>query len=193
MSLCIRTFSTCLVILWLATNVIAHDPRAAAELSVAPLDHLEYPKDRPKWLGNKPDFGGDVPTIVVVSEPGETPQESLETLKWMQRAAIATYVSRLTDSPGDFDLIPISDQVIEEELVSRRYSGKLIQGDGTKYEHAVELRFSKSFQREIHAAWKNVEVGRRLSALGGLASVGFVMLIASSGFVGILSRRVRRV
>lgn len=196
MSVWIRAGSTSLALvlcapaLMAAENISVKDQGATAELSVAPLDHVEYPMDRPSWVSNEPYFDGDNDTIVVVSAPCETPEESLEELKWMQRAAIATYIARLIEFSGDFDFYPISDEQIDSDLVIRRYAGEVNQGGTTKYEHAVELRFDASKQIEITEAWKNVEVRHRLGAMGALTFVGLVLLICSSAFVGIFCRRV---
>ena len=110
----------------------------------------------------------------------------------MRRAAVSTYVSQVSDSGGHFEFYPISDEEIDAELVKRRYSGTVTQGDMKMYEDAVELRFAEDQRQEIQAAWKNVEVRDRLGALGVMVFGGLVMLICSSALVGVASRRVER-
>ncbi|QDT01720.1 hypothetical protein K227x_00870 [Rubripirellula lacrimiformis] len=162
---------------------------APAELSVAPLDHIEYPDDRPEWLDDKPTLGGDEDRIVVVSSACDHSEDALEELRWMQRAAVATYVSRLVGSSSDFDFYQFTDDDLDQNLISQRYLGEVMQGDSTKYEAAVELRFDSADQDKILAAWKNVEVADRLKALGGLTSLGLVVLMCTGGLIGVISRR----
>lgn len=196
MSEVVRNGSTCLMLLMLAPVVFADasDPpqEGPAPLSVAPLDVIDYPEDRPAWVGQSPEFDHDSFSIVVVSGPCETRKESLEELRVMQRAAVLTYLSEVTESGGRHDFYPISDEEIEAELVTRRYSGTVTQGDMKMYEDAVEIRFSNDQRQEIQAAWKNSEVRDRLGALGLVVFCGLVLLISSSALVGMVSRRVER-
>jgi hypothetical protein len=165
---------------------------APKPLSVAPLDHVEYPDDRPDWVESSLDIDGDSVHIVVVSGPCDTPEESLEQLKLMLRAAVSTYVSRITGSGGEFDFYPISDEQIDHELVVRRYEGTVVHEGTTKYEHAVELGFTDEKRQEIITSWNNVTVGDRLRALSGLVVGGLVMLMCSSALLGMFSRRAER-
>ncbi len=198
MSELIRNSTTCLVVLMLAPVLLAdgtdkakQTPKKPTELSVAPMDQIEYPETRPQWVGRSLKFDQDSDTIVVVSGPCETEQESLEELRLMQRAAISTYISQKTES-GRFDFYAISDEEIERDLAIRSYEGEVTQGDMNRYEHAVELKFSDEKQQEFKTAWKQVEVHDRLGALGVLAFLGTMMLIGSSLLLGILSRRIER-
>jgi hypothetical protein len=161
------------------------------QLSVAPLDHVDYPSDRPEWIKQSLGFDTDAVRIVVVSGPCETPEESMEELELMQRAAVSTYVSRFSESNGH-DFYPISDEEIEHGLAVRRYSGEVMQGDTIKYEDAVELCFTQEKRDEIAAAWTNVEVRERLGAVGVMTFFGLAMLICSSALIGVFSRRIER-
>lgn len=190
--------TTWLVLLMMTSAYGADETSAAAtletdsspaELSVAPLDHVEYPADRPKWLERKPIATDHGHSIVVVSEPCESPEDAEEQLRWMQRAAVATYINELVDSHGDFDFYRFDDQEIDDDLIVQRYRGTVNRGDMTEYECATELVFSESKRKAIKLAWKNREVSRRLGAVGGMASVGLVLLMCSSGLLGILARR----
>lgn len=165
------------------------ETETTAELSVAPLDHVVYPTDRPSWLDQLPLIGGDVDSIVVISEPALSVEAAAEELRWMQRAAIATYVSQLVDQPGQFDVFAPDDETIDRDLVARRYDGLVTIGDETHYESATELRFDAAQRRLIEDAWKNAEVGRRLKAMGGLASLALVTLFCTGGLIGVVSRR----
>ena len=196
MSYMIRNSSTCLMLLFIVPAAYADsaapsdsDPK---ELSVAPLDHIEYPDDRPEWLNSSLGITKDTVRIVVVSGPCDSPEESLEELSLMQRAAVSTYISELTGSGAQYDFYPISDEEIDHEMVLRRYEGKVTQGDTTKYEHAVELCFTDEKRQEIKSSWQNVEVRDRLGALGVMTFGGLMMLMCSSALLGVFSRRVER-
>lgn len=191
--------STCFLALLIAPAILAEDIAATpsddspAQLSVAPLDHIEYPDDRPEWVKQTTDFDADAHSIVVVSGPSDTPQQSEEELNLMARIAVSTYIARITDAAAtDHDFYPISDYEINRDLVVRRYSGTLTKGDDTMYEDAVELVFTMGKRDEIKAAWANVAVRERLGALGVMIFGGLVMLICSSAVVGVVSRRVER-
>ncbi len=202
MSNLIRNGSTCLLALMFAPGLLADEARqpsgaeAATPLSVAPLDHIEYPEDRPAWVGQSSNFDHDAHIITVVSGPSETREESLAELALMKRVAVSAYVSRIAGNPDIADtpnhVYPISDEDIDRELVIRRYSGEVIQGDMTKYEHAVELVFTEEKRQQIAAAFRDVEVRHRLGALGVLVLGGLITLICSSTLVGVFSRRIER-
>ncbi len=196
----IPTSSACLVLMLLAPsaaraadeNTKINSAKEPAPLSVAPLDHIEYPEDRPDWVSAAPSLKEFPHTWVVVSGPSDTPEESAADLKLMERAAIATYIKGLPGADGRFDFYPITDEWIENELVCRRYAGQLTEGGMERYEHAVELRFDKETQKQMLASLKNVEVRERLGAIGVLVFTGLIGLICSSAFVGMLSRRAER-
>ncbi|TWU58731.1 hypothetical protein Poly51_15110 [Rubripirellula tenax] len=158
-----------------------------SELSVAPLDHVEYPEDRPKWIDEKP--LPDEHRVIVVSMPWDTAEESLEELSWMKRAAVSAYVNRLVEAGGAFDFYDPSDEEFESDLIARQYVGTVTQGAATKYEAAVEIRFTGRKQDEIRTAWKNIEVGGRLRAVGALTAFGLIVLMGTSGVIGVVSRR----
>ena len=198
MSEVIRNGSTCLILLMLGSVVFADESEpqseeeSAAPLSVAPLDVIDYPESRPSWVSQPLGFDKESLSIIVVSGPCETRDESIEELNMMRRAAVSTYIAHVSDSDGQYDFFPISDEELDSDYVKRRYSGTVTQGDMTMYEDAVELRFTDDQRQQIQAAWGNVEVRDRLGALGLLLSGGLVMLICSSALVGVASRRVER-
>jgi hypothetical protein len=165
------------------------EKKTTAELSVPPLDHVEYPADRPKWLDQLPSFGSDVDSIVVISDPAETIEAAAEELRWLQRAAIGNYVSQTLESSDRFDVYSPDDETIDHDLVARQYSGVVTIGNETFYEVAAELKFDSKQKEKIQDAWKNAEVEQRLKAFGGLASFGLVILMCTSGLIGIASRR----
>ena len=165
---------------------------APKELSVAPLDHIVYPESRPTWVSELSQPDGESFRIVVVSGPCDTVEESLEELRLMQRAAVSTLVTQIAQSEGRFDFYTLSDEEIERELVIRQYAGEVVQGDRTRYEHAVDIEFSKAQQQQVLAAWQNVEVRHRLGAVGVVSFSGLVLLICGSALTGMFSRRAQR-
>ena len=160
------------------------------ELSVAPLDHVVYPDSRPEWVTES--FEDEAFRIVVVSGPADTEEESQEEIRLMQRVAVSALVSKIADSDGLFDFYPISDEQIENEHVIRSYSGEVQQGSETKFEHAVELAFSRSQREDIRQAWRNLEVRDRLGAMGVISISSVFLLVCGSGITGLLSRRAQR-
>ncbi len=162
------------------------------ELSVAPLDHIEYPESRPEWLADPPVTEGDVFRVVVVSGPCETVEESEDELRVMQRAAASTLVTEIANSNGRFDFYSPSDEQIERDLVKRRYAGEVMQGDQTRYEHAVEIEFSEANQQQVRQAWRAVEVRDRLGEVGVLTFSGLTLLVCASAVTGWVSRRAQR-
>lgn len=201
MSQLIKHSSTCFLALMIAPAILADDAtkttttddESPAPLSVAPLDHIVYPSDRPEWVKKTTDFDAKSHKIVVVSGPSDTREKSLEELNLMARVAVSAYITRITDSGGyEQDFYSISDYEIDNDLVVRRYEGTLTQGDTTMYEDAIELVFTEAKRDEIKSAFANVAVRERLGALGVLLFGGLVMLMCSSAVVGVVSRRVER-
>lgn len=160
-----------------------------AELSVAPLDHVEYPADRPPWLSNPPSLEAAWHEWVVVTPPCDTADQAQELLSVLTRAAVASYVEQLTGSDADAINFPVSDDWIEKTLVSRRYSGRVAEGDMDRVEQAVELVFNPTVQEDIRSEWKNHQVKQRLGAVG-LGVAGLLgTLICGTGVLSVISRR----
>ena len=163
-----------------------------AELSVPPLDHVEYPRSRPSWCSKTTDFANRDHRIVVVAGPCDSADQCSEELQWMQRAAVATYANGLVESDSGIDFSAYSDEDIDDHLVSRHYEGAVTVGGETKYEKVVQLTFTPKIQAEIRQASLGIEVRRRLGFLAFAGLVGTVLLICSSGLLGLASRRVSR-
>jgi hypothetical protein len=203
MTALLHSGSICLVAFVLVSTVNAGDDardlvageiindEIAKELSVPPLDHVEYPADRPAWLEAAPDFDSEIHTWVVVTGPCDTEDQCAEQLAVLQRAAVSAYIRQLTGS-AQVDFYPVNDQWIESRLIVDSYNGKLTQGDTPMVEQAVKLEFSRSDQQKILAAWKNIEVRQRLGGLGVLVFLGLSVLVGSSSILSIISRRVDR-
>lgn len=172
-------------------------PSPSVELSIPPLDHVEYPESRPEWVTENLWIDNELSdeanhTAAIVTGPSDTPEDAAEELAWMQRAVTSTFIARLVDSDSGSDFYPISDEQISERLVSKQYSGEVTVGGSTKYEQAVEIQFDEEIRSEIESAWKHREVGHRLGALGFTAGLGSILLICASGLMGIASRRVAK-
>tara|TARA_R110002049_G_scaffold4601_5_gene32328 strand:+ start:461932 stop:462681 length:750 start_codon:yes stop_codon:yes gene_type:complete len=167
----------------------------AKELSVAPLDVVEYPDDRPDWIDAVTRMDGDTHFQVAVSQPGDTWEESSASLELMQRIAVQLYANKLLLSEDQSEPFVLDSDWIAENVdrfVSRRYEGTLRRGDMELFEHAVELEFAADVQQEIRRQWKNAEVKNRLGALGFLVFVATVLTGCGSAALGIVSRRVEQ-
>ncbi len=167
----------------------------AKELRVAPLDVVQYPDDRPKWIDTVSDDESATHSQVAVSQPSESIEESLASLNMMQRIAVRLYANRLMLSDGHPEPFVLDEDWITENVdrfVAREYHGTLRRGDTQLFEHAVELQFTAEVQDEIRLQWKNAELRNRLGALGFLVFVGTVLTGCGSAALGIFSRRVER-
>ena len=174
-------------------NKIVEQP--VKELSVAPLDVVKYPADRPQWIDSAAEMDGDTHVRVAVSQPSDTKEESFSSLQMMRRITVQLYANTLICGdglPGPFALR--EDWIAEnvDRFVDREYEGTLHQGDIQLYEHAVELRFPPEAQDEIRRQWKNAEVRGRLGAMGFLVFLGTVLTGCGSAALGVFSRRFER-
>ena len=197
MSHALRSTSTCVMLIFLApaaysdTQPTAVDDESPQQLSVAPLDHIEYPESRPEWIKQSTEVSQKEAKFVVVSGPCDSPEESLEELGIMQQAALQTFVSSVADSGGIYDFYPLSDEQIEG-YVKRSYEGEVTSGSTVRYEHAVEMVIDDKERKRIEQAWKNLEVRDRLGALGVMVVGGLVVVMGSSAVLGMTTRRIDR-
>ncbi len=169
-----------------ASTPVASPP---AELSVAPLDHVVYPADRPKWLADAPKLDGETHQWVVVTPACDSPEDAADMIAIQARGAVQSYVEQLTGATTERMEFPIEDRWIDDVLVAKRYSGEFTEGDAPRFEEAVMLSFSPTVQEQIQATWKNFEVRQRLGALG-LGVTGFLgMLFVGSGVLSVVGRR----
>ncbi len=197
----IRNSSTCFLILLLTpsaladTTVDADSADRAAELSVAPLDHVTYPEDRPEWVSNA-DNGNpftvvDGNKVIVVSRLCETPTQCEELLMISAKVAADSFVINLVDFAVASDFYEFSDEEIKD-LITNDYKGTALQGDVTMYQQSLELTFTPEKQREIKQAFGNIEVDRRLRGMGGFLIGGLVALFGSSAVIGTMGRLAER-
>ena len=165
----------------------------STELSVKPLDQIDYPADRPTWLENDGLLkDGEITQVIIVTSPRETIERCLDELTVSQKVAVELLVKAITKS-DEFSFRPVNQDWIEERLITNSYSGTLEQGGMEMHEQAVELTFTPEIKSEIKAAWKKEVVKDRLGVMGFSAFVGTSLLVCLSMFLCMLSRRAERV
>ncbi|MCC9654418.1 hypothetical protein [Rhodopirellula halodulae] len=166
-----------------------------AELSVAPLSHTIYPPERPGWIDETKARDGDNVQMVVTSGPCVSKSEADEMTKLYARASVQTYVDELIakqQSTADPAMVPIAEDWIENELIVRRYEGKVLVGDETQHEKAVLLRIQPEHQKRFETAISNVQLQERLAATGIVILGGFGCLVGGSILLGGLASRQRQ-
>jgi hypothetical protein len=194
--------SACLVVAFVASVGYAESQLEAAaksteaapiadssrpELSVAPLQYVTYPDDRPSWIQREPDLDSAVHTWVVTTSGCESIEQCEAELVVFKRAAVALYIKETTGWVCDDDFL--DDRWIEDQLVARRYVGTLVKGDDRLNEIAVELEFDAESRQRIQRAQKDCIVNDRLRATGGLFALALIGLCCTGGLLGALSRR----
>ena len=174
-----------------ATSEVVDVKATIPELSVPPSTHIEFPENRPAWVGAAPELEGETHVWSVASTGGDTVADCQSDIKTLQRVAVELYIKHLTQSEGDVDY-PINDDWIENELIAERYVGTCNIGDEARHEVAVRLEFGPEAQQKIKQSFRKLEVRDRLAALGGATFLGFLGLIGASMFLGFASRRVQK-
>ena len=190
MSALIHSGSICLIVFSFSAYALADD-ESPMELSVAPLDYVQYPSTRPDWVSEADDTESRIHTVVVVTRPCDSYEECGAELNLFRKAAIRNYIRALCKS-DIIDFYPIEDQWIEKHLVIDEYEGEVTVGDDKLFEQAIRMEFTPRVRDEIQLAWKNVQVGERLGGLGFLVAIGSVGLFCSSVLLGTFSRRFER-
>jgi hypothetical protein len=162
------------------------------ELSVAPLDHVQFPKDRPDWLAEPPQLTSSLHRWPVVTPPCDSPDSADELIKIMSRAAVDSYIERITGVTSQEIEFNIEDDWIERELIADRYFGEIMQGDAPVYESAVLLRFRPNAQSAIQAAWRNHEIRNRIGLIG-VSVVGMLGIFAvGSSLLSTVGHRIQK-
>lgn len=177
------------------------------ELSVPPLDLIEYPDDRPIWVVSGTDqiplddgfmspFGNasksdddDEVSLSVVTLPCKTPEQAKQQVELLAQAATAAYAQTLSDfhSVGAH----VFESVDVSEYVTDQYAGTVSKGGETLYESAWRLEFEDEDRKQILSQLKNQEVGERMAAMAFLSTAGLACLLASGGILGVMSRRAK--
>lgn len=174
----------------------AREEQKARALSVAPLDQPIYPEDRPRWIDDPPQLGGEGNEVwPVQSLLRATPEEARESLRVQMQGAAAAYSEQFL---GDQRAGLLGDAVprrweLDEVPAEDRYSGTVKVGDQTLYEEAVRLRFDEPYRQQLAAAWQEQEVERRLSFMGIAGGAALCVLLAGTGLVRRMSRPGRGV
>lgn len=177
----------------------------SAELSIAPLDHVEYPSDRPKWIEQRADhfssLTDDSPSdrvisIVVVAPPQPTPEAAAEMMEVMAKGAVENYIDQQATTiaePIDTTKIVVETEWIRNELITRRYDGEVQSGDQTEFESACLLQLAPQHQTVLQSLIQNHRLKHRLGAIGVFACGGFLTLVGGSiVFGGLAARQQRR-
>lgn len=161
-------------------------------LSVAPMDHVQYPPDRPNWIDDDPIIESDSASIVAYSGIQDTEAAADDMLEVMTTAAVETVVRHRLDSVTqsiDPEQVQLDRRWIEDRIVVRRYAGEATIGGETKYECAVLLRLSGEENQVIAEAIANAQIAERLAVVGIASLGGFACLVGGSVVFGGLSRR----
>jgi len=170
--------------------------QAPAELSVAPLDHIDYPLDRPPWIEDTGDYldaseGKDV-LIAVTSGPAPSPEIAVEIMHVMARGAVENYVDRLGQNysePIDTDAITIDMDWVRNELIGRQYDGTVTSGELVQYESACLLRIDASHRQTLDRLVQNQRLMHRMAAVGVVSVLCLLGLLGGSIFFGWASSR----
>lgn len=166
--------------------------RGPARLSVAPIDHLQYPEDRPGWIEAGHDLESSTHRWIVRTEPSDSPEAAQDRLAVALSAGLETYVAQLLGSSDVAGILPADDKQVLEQLIARRYEGRLTRGGEPAYEAALELQITPEVRHRVHEAWKNRQVRSRLGALGVLVGGGLALLTFGAVVAGGISRHVER-
>lgn len=167
-----------------------------SKLSVAPLDHVDYPLDRPTWIEEHrvpvtPQNGEDL-LISVSSGPAASPEIAAEMMEVMARGAVENYLEQMAQDgaePVPVDRIEVASNWLREELISRRYDGSVGSSDEVRYESACLLRISGEEQQKLADSIQNYRLQGRLSNLGVIAVLGFAGLLSGAVGLGWLASR----
>lgn len=181
-------------------KVEAHPSKISSEssskLSVAPLDHVDYPLERPGWIEEyrvpvTPTSGADL-LISVSSGPAASAEIAAEMMEVMARGAVENYLEEMAQDgaePVPAEEIEVASNWLREELVSRRYDGTVGSGDEIRYESACLLRISAEEQQKLAESVRNYRLQRRLATVGVVAILGFAGMLSGAIGLGWLASR----
>lgn len=171
----------------------------ATELSIAPLDHLDFPDDRPKWIESSLEINKDedgMISIPVVSPPQPTPEAAAEMMEVMARGAVENYIDQkanLVSEPIDSKKIEVEMDWIRDELITRRYDGEVQLGEQTQYESACLLSLTATHQATLNRLIQNHQLMHRMGVVALFGVGGFLSLVVGSiVFGGLATRQQRR-
>ncbi|MCM2373260.1 hypothetical protein [Aporhodopirellula aestuarii] len=183
----------------LADEAADKEASAPVALSVPPLDHVDYPLDRPTWIdeGRSPmdPVDGEDVFIAVSSGPAPSPEAAVEMMEVMALGAVENYVDqKLQGLSREIDAAEIGVELdwVRDELISRRYDGTVKTGDVVQYESACLLRIDKSHQQVLDRLIQNQQLQHRLAAVGILGGMCLAGLLSGSILFGWLSSRQQR-
>ncbi|MGV3485665.1 MAG: hypothetical protein ACO1RT_14710 [Planctomycetaceae bacterium] len=173
-----------------AETASAKDNVPAAELSVAPSSHREFPAERPEWVDAPQSRVGDVDRVSVTSTPCRSESLCEEALRVSMRATLETYIESLTGVEESSGVVVFDDQWIDRHRDdTRTYLGSIKTGDGVMYESATVLAFDEADRRLIQQRWQRHQVGQRLAVLGATGGFAAVALIGMAAALSMVTRR----
>jgi hypothetical protein len=160
-------------------------------LSVPPLDHAEYPEERPEWIDQTPDLDAEVVIWPVKSLLQPTPRAAEESLQLQVRGAVAAYAEHVLGEQRAeaMDFLPGFDGNLDELPAEDYYAGTATVGEEMVYEAAARLRFDEEHRQRLRTAWKEHEVATRLWTLGVAGGGGLCLLLAGTGLTRRFARR----
>ena len=163
-------------------------PAEPPTLSVAPIDHLTYPPERPAWVDVENDLEGKTHRWIVRTPPCDSREECDDRLAIALWAEMENYTAQLVGTTDVDGLLSIEDEEVLKQLVARRYDGTLSQGNLPAFESVLELQIGPEFQAGLQRAWQNREVRQRLGAVGVLVTGGWLALMTVAGITAGVSR-----
>lgn len=165
----------------------------AAELSVAPSDHREYPKDRPAWVDSAPNLTGMPHRWPVASAPCRSDAMAEESLLVNMRAAVETYVETITGASESGSIVKLDDEWLRQHRdKTKDYRGTIQEGDETLYEAATVLVITPEDQTMIKHLWQQHLVSQRLAGLGVIATGVVAIFVSSAAGLSIVTRRAEK-
>ncbi len=178
------------------SDVVVVDNDTTVPLSVPPLDHVDYPPDRPSWIEEHQqptggDDGSDI-LISVSSGPAATPEIATEMMEVMARGAVENFLHQQAEAFPEAiqtDQIEVKMDWVRSELISRRYDGTLSGSESTRYESACLLRIDSADQQTLHQMIQNLRLQHRLGFVGGVATICLLGLLSGSIVFGWLAGR----
>lgn len=160
------------------------------ELSVPPMDFLDYPSDRPDWLKAT----NDERRIVVITDPCETREDAVQAMADLKQVGACKLLESFLGenyTPLDTGLL-LTDSEINNLLVKQEYEGTLSVGGVESYECATELVITPDAEKAIIFSLRELAVADRVQRVVAVMSCLLVVLLVASTLANHQLRRVRQ-
>jgi hypothetical protein len=178
------------------SDLVIVETDSTVPLSVPPLDHVDYPPDRPNWIEEHQQPTGGVDgsdlLISVSSGPAATPEIATEMMEVMARGAVENFLHQQAETLPEaipVEQIEVDMDWVRRELISRRYDGALSGSESTRYESACLLRIDSVDQQTLHQMIQNLRLQHRLGLVGVVAIICLLGLLSGSIMFGWLAGR----